>query len=292
LDYHKNMEEYRDTKMKLFEKASIAILNTDDRSYKLFNQSLKTKQLSYGIYEKADIVAKKILHEAEGSLFTVVTNDGQYPVNLGLTGEFNISNALAAISFAISQNIPMEVTTRALEKITSIPGRMEKIVEDQDYTIIIDYAHTPDAFEKIYKTLRPAVKGKIIHVFGACGDRDKTKRPIMGAQAGRNADYIILTNEDPYTEDPKSIIAQIASGVSRGTSQKDNKKKGENFFIIMDRREAIDKALSLAKKDDLVLITGKGAEKCMVVGDEKIAWSDKDVVKGLLLERGIYRKEN
>jgi len=148
---------------------------------------------------------------------------------------------------------------------------------------LIDYAHTPDALQKIYETLIPVKKGNLIHVFGACGDRDRSKRPIMGALAGRYADYVILTNEDPYTEDPKKIIQEIAKGVYRGRERGQvGKKEGENFWKILDRREAIKKALSLAKKDDVVLITGKGAEQAIVVGDKKIPWDDRKVTRELL----------
>ncbi len=291
LDYHGTFENYRDAKLKLFLNAKKSILNSDDKTYAYFDQKIVNKpKLSYGLDEKADVTARKILYETDSTLFTAVTPKGQIAINLRLPGKFNVYNALCAICIALTQEINLETIKDALEKVQTIPGRMEKIsLEDknrkQDFTVIIDYAHTPDAIEKIYQTLTPISRGKIIHVFGACGDRDKTKRPIMGAQAGRYADYIILTNEDPYSEDPETIIEEVAKGVPRGVTKEKPKKLGKNFFKILNRKEAIAKAISLAQKDDLILITGKGAEKCIVAGDKKIPWSDKETVIELLKMR-------
>jgi UDP-N-acetylmuramoyl-L-alanyl-D-glutamate--2,6-diaminopimelate ligase len=209
---------------------------------------------------------------------------GQVAVDYHLPGQFNISNALAAISVGISQKVDLFTTKQALEKVRSMPGRMEKVDLGQSFIVIIDYAHTPDALEKVYQTLKSSAKAKMIAVLGACGDRDKTKRPILGALAGRFADYAIVTNEDPYTEDAQSIIDQVAEGVPRGAQKKKSKIIGKNFWKILDRREAIRKAFSLAHKDDIVIITGKGAEECIVVGHEKKPWSDKKVSKELIRE--------
>ncbi len=149
----------------------------------------------------------------------------------------------------------------------------------------MDYAHTPDALEKIYATLQLSKRGRIITVFGSCGDRDRSKRPIMGALAGRYTDIVIITDEDPYTEDPVKIIEEVASGVPRGTTKENAKVEGKNFFKILDRKDAIEKAFELAQADDIVLVTGKGAEECMVVKDKKIPWSDKKVIRELLTKR-------
>jgi len=151
--------------------------------------------------------------------------------------------------------------------------------------VLIDYAHTPDALEKVYQTLNMAKKARIISVLGSCGDRDRTKRPILGALAGKFADIVIVTNEDPYSEDPEKIIEEVAGGVPRGADPRKPKVYGENFFKMLDRKKAIQKAISLAYKDDIVLITGKGAEECMVVGNEKIPWSDRKIAKDALLKR-------
>jgi len=292
LDYHKTYEEYRATKAKIFEMAQTGIINMDDKSASFFLSMPDLKVISYGA-EKAeknrptrpDILAKKIILDPDGSMFTVVLPKGQVAINLKLPGKFNIYNALAAIAVAYEMNIHLELAKEALARIETIPGRMEKVDVGQPFTVLIDYAHTPDALEKIYDTLALSKRGRLMAVFGACGDRDRSKRPIMGALAGRFADVIIITNEDPYSEDPVRIIEEVASGVNRGADPKHPKVPGENFFKILDRRQAIEKAFNLAHGGDIVLITGKGAEECMVWGAKKIPWSDKKIAKELLLKR-------
>lgn len=292
LDYHKTYEEYRETKAKIFREAEISIINMDDKSASYFLNLGLEKVITYGTEspengrpQKPDILAKKIIFEPTGSMFTVITPTSQVGINLNLPGKFNIYNALAALSIAVEFKLNLELARGALEEITAISGRMETIELGQPFTVIIDYAHTPDALQKIYETLEMTRKARIISVLGACGDRDRSKRPIMGALAGRFADIVIITNEDPYTEDPVKIIEEVASGVGRGEVKTNRKIPGQNFFKILDRRDAIEKAFALAQADDIVLITGKGAEECMVVKDEKIPWSDRKVVKELLLKR-------
>lgn len=293
LDYHKSYEEYRDTKAKLFATGeTINILNCDDKSIAYFEKLPAKNIVTYGAENpengrsrRPDILAKKIILESAGSMFTVVTPESQIAINLKLPGMFNIYNALAALAVARTLKIHLDVVKQSLEAIENIPGRMEKVDLGQSFAVLIDYAHTPDALEKIYQTLELAKRARIISVLGACGDRDRSKRPILGALAGRYADVVIITNEDPYTEDPKKIMDEVAAGVPRGVHQKEPKSEGKNFFKILDRREAIKKAIQMAYKDDIVLITGKGAEECMVWGAQKIPWSDKKIAKELLLKR-------
>ena len=292
LDYHKTYEEYRDTKAKIFQEAETAIINMDDKSASFFLKLEGQKIITYGTESpeterprKPELLAKKIILEPTGSLFTVITPESQIAINLKLPGKFNIYNTLAALGVAYEFKMNLELAKEALEQIENIPGRMEKVEMGQSFNCIIDYAHTPDALEKIYSTLELSKKGRIIAVFGACGDRDRSKRPIMGALAGRFADVVIVTNEDPYTEDAVKIIEEVAAGVPRGADKAHPKTEGENFFKILDRRAAMEKAFELAHKNDIVVITGKGAEDWMVVGHEKIPWSDKKVVKELLLKR-------
>lgn len=293
LDYHKTFEDYRDTKAKLFSSSqSINIINVDDKSAKYFNELSSKRTITYGLdkpdsghLQKPEILGKKILFEPASTMFTVITPIGQIAYELKLPGKFNIYNALAAISVAVALNIHLSVTKQALEAIEFIPGRMEKVDLGQSFTVLVDYAHSPDALEKIYQTLNEARHARIISVLGACGDRDRSKRPIMGALAGHYADIVIVTDEDPYTEDPVKIIEEVASGVPRGVHQGEPKVSGKNFFKVLDRKKAIEKAITLAYKDDIVLITGKGAEECMVVGHEKIPWSDRKIAKEILLRR-------
>lgn len=283
LDYHESFAEYKDTKVKLFAShPKASIINRDDNSYISFAKCPADKIYLYSIKEKADIVARKIFLNSKGSTFNLITHDGQITINLKLPGEFNIYNALAAAGVALSQGINLDTIKSSLEKVKGIPGRMERIECGQDFTVIVDFAHTPDGLQKVFETVGNFAKGKIIHVGGATGNRDKTKRPILGALSGKYSDVTIVTNEDPYTEDPWKIIEEVAQGVPRGADKENKKIPGKNFFKISDRKEAIKMALNSAKKDDVVLITGKGAEEVMAQGDKLVPYSDKKVVEELL----------
>lgn len=294
LDYHKTFEEYRDTKAKMFSSGqTINIINSDDKSSSYFFKLPSKDIVVYGTESpeggrlggRPDILGKKIILESTGSMFTIVTPVSQIGINLRLPGKFNIYNALAALAVSYVLKIHLDVAKQALEEIDNIPGRMEKVELGQSFTVIIDYAHTPDALEKVYQTLTDARRARIISVLGACGDRDRSKRPILGALAGKFADIVIIADEDPYTEDPERILEEVASGVPRGADPKNPKIEGKNFFLIPDRKEAITHAINLAYKDDIVLITGKGAEECMVCGHTKVPFSDKKVAKEALLKR-------
>lgn len=292
LDYHKTFEEYREVKSRIFSEAETSVINMDDKSASYFLNLGLNKVITYGTESpqnerpsKPDLLAKKIILEPTGSMFTVVLPKGQVAINLKLPGKFNIYNCLAALAVGYNFKMNLELVKEALESIDAVPGRMESIEMGQSFSVIIDYAHSPDALEKIYSTIELSKKGRVIAVLGATGDRDRSKRPIMGALAGRFADMVIVTNEDPYTEDPVKIIEELASGVPRGANKGNQKIEGKNFFKILDRKEAIEKAFKLAQADDVVLITGKGAEDWMVVGHQKIPWSDKKIAKELLMER-------
>jgi len=283
LDYHKNFAEYRDTKLKLFENnPAVSVINRDDQSYVSFAKKPAGKRYFYSIEEKADITAKKIYMTNEGSNFNIVTPEGQISVSLGIPGKFNIYNALAAAGVALGEGIALDKIKEGLEKVKGVPGRMQKIENDRNITIIVDFAHTPDGLKNVFETVKNFAKGRIIHVGGATGRRDKTKRPILGALAGKYADVAIVTDEDPYDEDPWKIIEEVASGVHRGEESKNKKIEGKNFFKVLDRREAIKMALSMAEKNDVVLVTGKGAEEVMAVGDKLVPYSDKKVVEEIL----------
>lgn len=281
LDYHKTFKDYLETKLKLFiHYPSVEVINRDDESFEKFDKAKAEKKYSYGIDNKADVAARKILYQSNGVLFTVVADSGQIPIDLPLPGKFNVYNALAAICVGLGEKISLETMKKGLENMTTIPGRMENLDYGQDYRIIIDFAHTPDGLLKVFEAVRPAVKGNIIYVGGATGNRDTTKRPILGAISGKWADICIVTNEDPYSENPEDIMEQVAAGVSRGAPKDNQKILGENFFKISNRKTAILKALDLARKGDLVLITGKGAETKMAVGENQfIPWSDREIVE-------------
>ena len=223
------------------------------------------------------VKAENIVLNEKGSEFTVVSGDKKENIKLPLIGEFNIYNSLAAASVGIVEKINLAVIKKALEKTRNIPGRLEKIDEGQDFEVIVDYAHSPDSLKSVYETVKPYVKNKLIAVLGGTGDRDKTYRAKGGSLAEEYADIVIITNEDPYSEDPEKIINQVMSGIK-------NKTLGENLFRISDRKEAIKKAVSLANSGDLVIITGKGSEQLMICGEQKIPWDDRKIAREAILD--------
>lgn len=273
LDYHGDIHRYREAKCKLFHMAKVGVVNMDMEDPLYFCGDQKTKKKKMLLYStknpQAGVLAEDISLDFKGTEFTV---DG-VRFRLRIPGLFNIENALAAISVARLLSIDLSVAKTALENIPLIPGRMELVPNHMNADIIIDYAVTPDAFEKLYASILPLkIPGtKIIHVFGACGERDRGKRPMMGEIASGYADILILTNEDPYYENAEQIIDDIEKGVT--------KKKDKDYFRIFDRREAIRKALSLAEIGDIVLVTGKGAEETMAIGEKRLPWSEKRVIE-------------
>lgn len=287
LDYHQTFADYRAAKLQLFQSLPrVSVSNLDDLSGALFAQQKANIALTYALDQKADITARKIIASTTKTEFTAILPEGQLTINLPLAGKFNLSNALAAVAIALGSDIPNRAIASALEKFSGVPGRMEQVKLGQDFEVIIDYAHTPDALEKIFAVLVPTCKGRIIHVFGATGTRDTTKRPILGAISGRQADISIVTDEDPYHEDPLAIIQQVAAGVPKGATRQKPKIKNETFFVQPDRRTAIASALALARRNDIVLITGKGHEQVMAVADSRanhgyklIPWNERKIVQ-------------
>jgi UDP-N-acetylmuramoyl-L-alanyl-D-glutamate--2,6-diaminopimelate ligase len=287
LDYHFTMKDYRKTKLKLFQITSrawkstakkIAIINGDMKKFEEFILPKMNENYLYGIDIKKKVFKNQPVWKADNLKFENFKS--QFEVDgvnfkLDLPGKFNVENALAAICVGVSQKIPMNKIKKQLQGISSVPGRMEKIENDKNINVFIDYALTPDSMEKLGElmiSLKKKNKTKLIWVFGSCGDRDRGKRPIMGKIVEKFADLMIITNEDPYTEDPVQILDEIENGVK-------NKKK---LLRIEDRKKAIKEAISRANKNDIVLITGKGAEENMMIGNKKIPWSDKKVVQDYL----------
>lgn len=270
LDYHGTMVQYREAKCRLFKRAKQSVVNLDMEDPQFFCVTLPAKTLTYSTKNpQAHLLATDITLDFHGTEFVV----DETPVHLRIPGLFNIENALAALGVARLLDIDFSLATTALAGVVGVPGRMELVPNHMNADILIDYAVTPDAFEKLYASILPLkIPGsKIIHVFGACGERDRGKRPQMGEIASSYADIIILTNEDPFYEDPQQIIDDIEQGVT--------KKKDKNYFRIFDRREAIRKALSLAEIGDIVLVTGKGAEVTMALGDKRVSWSERQVIE-------------
>jgi len=253
IEAHGSFEKYREAKGKLFAATkNTHIINLDDENADYFLKFPAKKKYTYGL-NRGDI------------------NTQNSKLKINLLGEFNIYNALAATCVGFSQGVDSETCKKALEKIKGIPGRMEIIDEGQDFTVIVDLAHTPDSFEKVFKLAKDLPHNKIISVFGSAGGgRDKWKRPELGRIAAEHSDQIILTNEDSYEEDPLVILNQIESGI---------KNSRIPIIKILDRREAIRKAFQSAQKNDIVLVLGKGTEQTMVINSKKIHWDDRGVVK-------------
>ncbi|OGM97517.1 MAG: hypothetical protein A2735_02175 [Candidatus Yanofskybacteria bacterium RIFCSPHIGHO2_01_FULL_41_21] len=272
LENHGSFENYIKAKQKLFEATKrVHVLNADEARISDFDKFPAEKKITFGI-NQGNIRPSDVLATESESEFKV---NGE-KVHLHVGGVFNILNALGAWSVATAHDIEPVIIAKALSKIQSIPGRLE-FIQKQPFSVVVDYAHTPDSLEIIYKTLKP-MNGRLICVLGAAGGgRDKWKRPEFGAIADRLVDEIILTDEDPYEEDPRQIISEIKSGISN--SQFSISK----VQTILDRREAIGKAITMAQPGDAVVITGKGSEISMAVaGNRKIPWSDKEIAKSFL----------
>ncbi|OGJ48826.1 hypothetical protein A2229_05570 [Candidatus Peregrinibacteria bacterium RIFOXYA2_FULL_33_7] len=285
IEYHGSFEEYRRAKGLLFDNLhkfkrkphikKVGILNRDDKNFEYFNKFFYDRVISYGFTAKADSTAANVNFSVNKSTFTLKVPNSTLDIILPLSGKFNIENALAAISTGIAHNISLNVIQKALAKMETVPGRLELIDEGQLFNIVVDYAHIPDAMQKVMEIFKPITKGSLIVVFGATGGgRDKGKRPEMGHIAENYCDKIILTNDDPYTEDQVQIIEDIANGMKR--------KEGEDFWKVTDRRQAIKLGLAMAKEEDTVLVLGKGGEEVIVIGEDKIPWDDRNVIRELL----------
>ena len=287
LERHRGFENYRAAKIKLFEKVakkrdSVGVYNLDDENVEYFLAVPVKNKYGYGTKLKIKNEKLKIDYELmitnceltpQGTKFTANNVDFE----MKLLGEFNIYNAAAAICLALSRGISMEKIKEALIRAKPVPGRMEVIDKGQDFTVVVDYAHEPVGLEQVYQSIKIFHPSKIIALLGAQGGgRDKSKRAVLGEIAGQYADYVIVTNEDPYDEPPLEIIQDVMNGVLKNSQ----KKLNENVFSILDRRQAIIKALNLAQKGDSVILTGKGGEVWMCVeNNRKILWDEKKIVE-------------
>ena len=270
IESHGGFENYKNAKGKLFEEVDdVHVLNFDDRYVDFFNSFKANKKYGYGLEGKGDFnkLLKPTSFDVSSDKITFKLNGDNF--ELRMPGKFNIYNSLAALAVSLEMDIETEEIKKAFSKIKGIPGRMEKVIDD-DFTVFVDYAFTPNALEQVYSSIKDKMNPeKMIVVLGACGGgRDKWKRPVLGEIADRFADEIIITNEDPYDEDPEEIIEQVAEGAN-GRARK-----------IIDRREAINKAINLANKGDVVVITGKGSESWIQIKNgKKVPWDDREVVR-------------
>ena len=285
LDYHKTMENYRAAKAKLFaslvdgiKPQKTAVVNIDDEAgaFMLASADESVERVTFGANDdSADIKAAQIRVNQTGSDFTVRGGFGRVPLRLRMTGMFNVYNVLGAFGACAAEEIPVETITRALENFKGVPGRFELVDCGQPFAVIVDYAHTPDGLENILTTARQITEHHIITVFGCGGDRDKTKRPIMGRIAASMSDAVILTSDNPRTEDPEAILSDVAVGVEEKIGVKPYEK-------IADRQEAIFVAIAMAQPGDTVVIAGKGHEDYQILADKTIHFDDREVAREAL----------
>lgn len=295
LDYHKTREDYLKAKLKLFKKNPEAnfVINADDPVWNRFYSLQGREKLLFSIKKPVEhgATARKILTSPHSVTFNTVFDNGQITINLNIPGVFNVQNALAAFCVGLSLDIQPEVIKTGIESLLIVKGRMEpiKVSKKQDFTVLVDYAHNPDSLKNVYETVKESLKntgGKLIAVLGATGRRDTTKRPIMGALAGHYADLVVFTNEDPYDEDPLEIMEAVAEGIHKGATRKHQWHLNRNYWKVIDRAQAIHKAIKEARKGDIVLITGKGAEEVMAIGIGEFApFSDREIAMQELKER-------
>ncbi|NJM07003.1 UDP-N-acetylmuramoyl-L-alanyl-D-glutamate--2,6-diaminopimelate ligase [Candidatus Gracilibacteria bacterium] len=290
LDYHGSFEHYRDDKAQLFRMLAVgssstpwAIANADDPSCTYFLDAAPhaAQRLTFGLQEAADVRASAVRSGPSGSLLHVCTPWGDAELALRLPGTFNIMNALAALSVALTEGVELNTAIEALSRVRGVRGRMQPIVCGQPFTVIVDYAHNPDSFEQVLAMLRPLTTGRVIAVFGSAGERDRAKRPLQGAIAARYCDLLVLTDEDPRGEDRATIIAEIAAG-----AEQEGKQNGSGYLCIPDRAAAIGTALAYAQADDLVLLLGKGHESCILYADHKLPWDEAAEAEAALRAMG------
>ena len=285
LDFHADMEEYFLAKLRLFQqinqqeqedpKGRYVVLNQDDDYSSRIRETLSCRIVTYGIHDDSDYMAKNVEVGLNGITFDLVYPGGVMDMHLRMTGEFTVYNCLAAVAVALEEGIEPDIIKNALAE-TKVPGRFEPVQAGLSYAVVVDYAHTPDSLENAIRTAKQVSKNRVITIFGCGGDRDRSKRPIMGRIGSEESDYTIITSDNPRTEDPKAIIEDILSGVAQDSSR---------YESIIDRREAIRKGIAMAEDGDLVLIAGKGHEDYQIIGKDKYPFSDMLVAREAIREK-------
>lgn len=281
LDYHKTMENYWYAKQRLFDgrlgsRPKSSVINVDD-AHGIELADLLEKEglrvIRYAVNSEADITARQAEFSLNGMHFRLRTPAGELDFHSPLVGPPHVYNTLAAVASGLALGYSLDVITRALEKCTGAPGRFERVAHEGDFAVVVDYAHSDDALLNVLRTGREVTKGRIITVFGCGGDRDRSKRAPMGEAAGSLSDVVILTSDNPRTEDPNQILGDAEAGI---------KKTGKPYKKIADRREAIHQAIEQARSGDLVLIAGKGHEDYQIIGREVFHFDDKEVAREAL----------
>ncbi len=286
LDYHKTLENYKLAKAKLFrllsepgtKQGKTAVVNMDDAAGETMLEHAGCRHLTYAIDKAADLRAEDIDVLPGGAKFSLLGSFGRMDLRLRITGIFNVYNVMSATGAALAEGIAPKVIEEALQEFVRVPGRFELVDEGQEFSVIVDYAHTPDGVENVLRTARQIAKRHIITVFGCGGDRDRTKRPIMGRLAAELSDTVIATSDNPRTEDPEFILSQVEAGVKEKIGTKHHE-------CIVDRRRAIFRAVELAQADDIVVILGKGHEDYQILKDRTIHFDDREVAREAIRRR-------
>ena len=284
LDFHLDMDAYFQAKRRLFEmlpREAPGVINLDDpRGAGLVE--LVARPVSYAVNRPADVTTGPLSFSLEGVIFDVRTPRGPVRVRSSLVGRPNVYNILAAVAAATALDVPIEAVEKGIQSLKGVPGRFQLVSTAKDeVTVVVDYAHTDDALRNLLETARPLATGRLITLFGCAGDRDRTKRPLMGAVAGRLSDVVIITSDNPRTEDPNRIIEEVRRGLTADL----RRDSAPQVLSLVDRREAIIRAVELARAGDLVIIAGKGHEKYQVIGDRVIAFDDAVVAREALARR-------
>lgn len=283
LDYHHTMDEYIAAKGLFFARLGnsygqprerkYAVLNIDDPAADYFRRITAADVITYGVEQEADVRASQIAITSAGTTFHVDTFRGSADITLKMVGTFNVYNALAALTAALIEDVTLEQIAASLERIPGVDGRVELVDAGQPFAVIVDYAHTPDGLDNVLSTIKEFAEQRVITVFGCGGDRDRTKRPLMGKVAATYSDYTFITSDNPRTEEPLSILNEIQTGLQ------EDRIPTERYELIVDRRTAIQKAVEMAQPGDVLLIAGKGHETYQIIGTEVIDFDDRLVAK-------------
>ncbi len=268
LDYHRDMEDYFEAKAKLFAICDSAVINRDDEYGRRLLER-HPEAMTFSLEEEADLTAKEIVCHAESVDFLLCAGGVESRVHFGMPGRFSVRNALAAAGACLQLGVSLNTIISALSSTSGVRGRIETIPTGRDFTVITDYAHSPDSLENVLSSLKETVKGRLVALFGCGGDRDRTKRPLMAAAAARHADALIITSDNPRTEDPQAIIDEILPGLE-GFSVP--------YTVIVNRREAIFHAVRTAQPGDTIVLAGKGHEDYQIIGHEKFHFDEREVV--------------
>jgi UDP-N-acetylmuramoyl-L-alanyl-D-glutamate--2,6-diaminopimelate ligase len=292
LDFHGSLQKYLEAKGELFAILAssadkgvpkTAVLNGDDKHWRyLADRAEGVKVVTYGIEALCDVQGAVLASDAAGSRVRITSSGQSVELTLPLVGRFNVHNALAAAATGLAAGGTLSQARDALSRARAVRGRMERVESGQPFSVIVDYAHTPESLDKVLGLLRPLTKGKLIAVFGSAGERDRAKRPALAEIAAKYADLFVITQEDPRLEDPAKILEEIEKGAIAA-----GKRKGTDYLVIDDRREAVSEAIRRAAADDTVLLAGKGHEESIIVGEEKRPYDEATAARDALKALGF-----